>query len=152
MDSTSGTTDVRLVLRDNGVERLPVEHGDHFKVVGHLHGRGTGVGINGNDMLAQTLEGDDDLFSELARAEEHDFFLHDGKLARHPCRSDAFAGSGFVDAPSNRVWMLCSSSCSVGFKALFTKLVNADKVQRFARRNIFNSFLYRKSKATIETE
>jgi hypothetical protein len=37
-------------------------------------------------------------------------------------------------------------------KALFTKLVNADKVQRFARRNIFNSFLYRKSKATVEAE
>ena len=37
-------------------------------------------------------------------------------------------------------------------KALFTKLVNADKVHRFARRNIFNSFLYRKSKATVEAE
>ena len=31
-------------------------------------------------------------------------------------------------------------------KTLFSKLVNADKMQRFARRNIFNSFAYRKSK------
>ena len=37
-------------------------------------------------------------------------------------------------------------------KNLFTKLVNADKVQRFARRNIFNSFTSRKSKKTIEAE
>mgnify|MGYP001004841848 CR=1 FL=1 len=37
-------------------------------------------------------------------------------------------------------------------KTLFSKLVNADKMQRFARRNIFNSFTYRKSKRTIEQE
>ena len=37
-------------------------------------------------------------------------------------------------------------------KTLFSKLVNADKMQRFARRNIFNSFIYRKSKRTIEQE
>ena len=37
-------------------------------------------------------------------------------------------------------------------KNLFSKLVNADKMQRFARRNIFNSFTYRKSKRTVEVE
>jgi hypothetical protein len=37
-------------------------------------------------------------------------------------------------------------------KTLFSKLVNADKMQRFARRNIFNSFIYRKSKRTVEQE
>ena len=37
-------------------------------------------------------------------------------------------------------------------KTLFSKLVNADKMQRFARRNIFNSFTYRKSKKTVEAE
>ena len=31
-------------------------------------------------------------------------------------------------------------------RALFQKLVNSDKQVRFAKRNIFNSFLYRKSK------
>ena len=35
---------------------------------------------------------------------------------------------------------------------LYVKLVNADKMQRFARRNIFNSFTYRKSKRTVEQE
>jgi len=35
-------------------------------------------------------------------------------------------------------------------KNLFSKLINADKMQRFARRNIFNSFTYRKSKRTVE--
>ena len=37
-------------------------------------------------------------------------------------------------------------------KTLFSKLVNADKMQRFARRNFFNSFTYRKSKRTVEQE
>lgn len=37
-------------------------------------------------------------------------------------------------------------------KILFSKLVNADKMQRFARRNIFTSFTYRKSKKTLEAE
>jgi len=37
-------------------------------------------------------------------------------------------------------------------KNLFSKLINADKMQRFARRNIFNSFTYRKSKRTVEVE
>ncbi|MDD2563586.1 MAG: KTSC domain-containing protein [Salinivirgaceae bacterium] len=35
-------------------------------------------------------------------------------------------------------------------KTLFTKLVNSDKQYRFAKRNIFNSFLYRKSKKKLE--
>ena len=35
-------------------------------------------------------------------------------------------------------------------KNLFSKLVNADKQYRFAKRNIFNSFLYRKSKRSTE--
>lgn len=34
-------------------------------------------------------------------------------------------------------------------KKLFSKLVNADKQFRFAKRNIFNSFLYRKSKKDV---
>ncbi|MFT6844008.1 MAG: DnaJ-class molecular chaperone [Flavobacteriales bacterium] len=33
---------------------------------------------------------------------------------------------------------------------LFSKLVNSDKQFRFAKRNIFNSFLYRKSKKDVE--
>ena len=37
-------------------------------------------------------------------------------------------------------------------KTLFSKLVNADKMHRFARRNIFCSFIYRKSKRTVEQE
>jgi DnaJ-class molecular chaperone len=34
--------------------------------------------------------------------------------------------------------------------ALFSKFLNAEKQLRFAKRNIFNSFLYRKSKRTME--
>jgi len=35
-------------------------------------------------------------------------------------------------------------------KNVYSKLVNSDKPFRFAKRNIFNSFLYRKSKKTLE--
>ncbi len=35
-------------------------------------------------------------------------------------------------------------------KNVYSKLVNSDKQFRFAKRNIFNSFLYRKSKKTLE--
>ena len=36
-------------------------------------------------------------------------------------------------------------------KKVFTKFVNSDKQVRFAKRNIFNSFPYRKSKKDLET-
>jgi hypothetical protein len=35
-------------------------------------------------------------------------------------------------------------------KTVYTKLVNSDKQLRFAKRNIFNSYLYRKSKKSLE--
>ncbi|MFT7249866.1 MAG: hypothetical protein ACI97P_002647, partial [Arcticibacterium sp.] len=35
-------------------------------------------------------------------------------------------------------------------KNLFTKFLNCDNQYRFAKRNIFNSFLYRKSKKDVE--
>lgn len=37
-------------------------------------------------------------------------------------------------------------------KSVFSKFNNADKQFRFAKRNIFNSYLYRKSKKDSETE
>lgn len=36
-------------------------------------------------------------------------------------------------------------------KNVFQKLINSDKQFRFAKRNIFNSYLYRKSKRDLET-
>ena len=33
---------------------------------------------------------------------------------------------------------------------IYTRLINADKQLRFAKRNIFNSYLYRRSKKTID--
>jgi hypothetical protein len=35
-------------------------------------------------------------------------------------------------------------------KTVFQKMVNSDKQMRFAKRNIFNSYLYRKSKNGIQ--
>jgi len=36
-------------------------------------------------------------------------------------------------------------------KGVFQKLINSDKQYRFAKRSIFNSYLYRKSKRDLET-
>ncbi|MBK6264358.1 KTSC domain-containing protein [Marivirga sp. S37H4] len=36
-------------------------------------------------------------------------------------------------------------------KNVYSKLLNSDKPYRFAKRNIFNNFLYRKSKKALET-
>jgi len=35
-------------------------------------------------------------------------------------------------------------------KKVYIKLINSDKRQRFAKRSIFNSYLYRKSKKEVE--
>lgn len=35
-------------------------------------------------------------------------------------------------------------------KSMFTKLLNADNQLRFAKRNIFNSYLYRRSKKSLQ--
>jgi hypothetical protein len=35
-------------------------------------------------------------------------------------------------------------------KSVYVKMVNTDKLMRFARRNIFNTYLYRKSKRSLE--
>lgn len=36
-------------------------------------------------------------------------------------------------------------------RTVFQKMINSDKQMRFAKRNIFNSYLYRKSKKGLET-
>ncbi|WP_024770153.1 KTSC domain-containing protein [Aquimarina macrocephali] len=35
-------------------------------------------------------------------------------------------------------------------KTVYIKMINSDKLYRFAKRNIFNSYLYRKSKKTLQ--
>ncbi len=35
-------------------------------------------------------------------------------------------------------------------KSVYIKMVNTDKLMRFARRNIFNTYLYRKTKKSLE--
>lgn len=35
-------------------------------------------------------------------------------------------------------------------KTMYVKMVNTDKLMRFARRNIFNAYLYRKTKKSLE--
>ena len=57
-----GDHEVGLVFRHEGVE-LPIEHGNDLVLVGDLHGRGAGVGVDRDDMLSKSLQGDDHFFA-----------------------------------------------------------------------------------------
>ncbi|MDP2114208.1 MAG: KTSC domain-containing protein, partial [Bacteroidota bacterium] len=35
-------------------------------------------------------------------------------------------------------------------KSVYVKMINSDKQLRFAKRNIFNTYLYRKSKKSLQ--
>ena len=68
--------DVGLVLRDHRIQGLAVQHVDDLAAIRHLHRRGPFVGVDSNDRLAITLEGDDHFFAEFTGAEEQDFLVH----------------------------------------------------------------------------
>ena len=54
-----GHDDVGLVLTDDGLEGVAVEHVQHFALVGHLHGGRVVVAVAGNDVLPGPHGGDD---------------------------------------------------------------------------------------------
>ena len=47
--------DIRLMLVDDGGERITVEHGKNFTFIGYLHGRGIIIAVTSNDILSGTL-------------------------------------------------------------------------------------------------
>lgn len=69
-----GHDDVRTVFLYDVVQRFAVKHGENFAFVGHLHGRGSGVGVTSNNVLAQSLGSDNELFSEFARTKKQYLF------------------------------------------------------------------------------
>ena len=58
--------------RDHAREDVGIGHRDDVTAVGHLHGRGIGVAVDGDDLDAQPLQLDGNLLAELTGAEEHD--------------------------------------------------------------------------------
>jgi hypothetical protein len=67
---------VRLMLCDDGVERLAIEHVDHLAPVGHLLRGGVVVTIDGDDPMAEAFDGDHELLPQLPAAQQHDCFRH----------------------------------------------------------------------------
>ena len=61
-----GDHEVGFVFRHDGVEGFPVEHGNDLVLVGDLHGRGAGIGVDRDDMLSESLQGDDHFFAQFA--------------------------------------------------------------------------------------
>ena len=49
-------------------EAVTIEHIKDFTLIGHLHGGCTGIGITGNDVLAEPLSCNHKLFTQLSRA------------------------------------------------------------------------------------
>ena len=70
-----GHDNVRAVFANGTFEGFTVKHREHFALIGYLHGRSTGIRIAGNDVLSQTLCGDNKFFAQFAGAKEKDF-LH----------------------------------------------------------------------------
>ena len=62
------------MLIHHAFQCLAIEHGEHLKGVGHLHGRRTGVGVARDDVLPQTLCGNHKLFAQLSRAQKQYLF------------------------------------------------------------------------------
>ena len=56
-------------------EGVAIQHVEHFKLVGHLHGRRTSIGIASDDVHAQALGGNGKFLAQFARAQKKDF-LH----------------------------------------------------------------------------
>ena len=61
-----GDDEVGLMFGHNRIEGLSVEHGNDFVLVGHLHGGRTGIGVDGDDVLSEPLQGDDHFFAQFA--------------------------------------------------------------------------------------
>ncbi len=59
----------RAVLHHRGVQSTAVQHVEDFKIVRHLHGWCSLVGIAGHDIGSQTFQRYDEFFSELTRTE-----------------------------------------------------------------------------------
>ena len=62
--------EVRLLGLDDRAQGGGVEHVDHVRAVGDLHGRRRGVAVDGDDFDAQALGLDDDLLAQLTCAEQ----------------------------------------------------------------------------------
>ncbi len=59
--------DVRFVLSHDSIEFVAMEHaGEHFALVGHLHGWGVGVGVDCYDVAAESFHCYDKLLAEFA--------------------------------------------------------------------------------------
>ena len=56
------------MLGYSGLKGIAIQHVKHFKLIGHLHGRRTGIGIASDDVHAQTLGGNGKFLAQFARA------------------------------------------------------------------------------------
>jgi hypothetical protein len=60
--------------------------------VGHLHGRGIGVAVYGDDLAAEPLQFDDDLFTEFAGAKKCHTGGRGGKWCAYGSHAPALKG------------------------------------------------------------
>ncbi|MNL24365.1 hypothetical protein D3C87_1457950 [compost metagenome] len=85
---------MRLLLLDDLLQGVRVGHGDHMRAVRHLMARRVGIPIHRNDFHAQPLQGNDDLFAQLAGSEQHDSGGQGGQGRAKDGAGDAGHGVG----------------------------------------------------------
>ena len=61
---------MRLLLFDDGAQRLAVEHGQGVAAVRDLHGRRVGIAVDDDDLDAESLQLDGDFLAQFAAAAE----------------------------------------------------------------------------------
>ena len=62
------------MLCDDPIERWSVEHVDHLAFIGNLLRRSIIIGFDGNDIMPEPFESDDEFLAKFAGAEEKYFF------------------------------------------------------------------------------
>ena len=58
--------DVGLMLTDNCLESIAIQHRKNFALIGHLHGRSIIIAVASDDILAGTFGGNHKLFAQFA--------------------------------------------------------------------------------------
>ena len=69
--SISGTMTSGLCALTAALQRLAVEHREHFERIGDLHRGRIGIAVAGDDAAAEALGGNGEFAAQLARAEQH---------------------------------------------------------------------------------
>ena len=89
---------VRPVAAHHVLQERCIGHGEDFRLIGHLHGRGAGIAVTGDHPATQALGCNHHFLTQFAAAQQHHGFREHGHgwPGSSMVRSSRFAGHGFA--------------------------------------------------------